>query len=101
MPCTSDSAPPPNQPAKRWSSCRSLLRTLRILMERGEAEELVRRRRLTHAREKHRACDEDAFAYAYPLQLQLCISVEPFAYANGDVDPFMNEIDAPVRHDAS
>jgi hypothetical protein len=70
-------------------------------MERGEAEELVRRRRLTHAREKHRARDEDAFAYAYSLQLQLCISVEPFAYANGDVDPFMNEIDAPVRHDAS
>jgi hypothetical protein len=69
-------------------------------MERGEADELVRRRRLTHAGEKHRAGDKDAFAYADPLQLQLCIGVEPLANANGDVDPFMNEIDAPVRHNA-
>ena len=74
--------------------------TLRIRVERGEAEELVRRRRLTHAREQHRAGDEDPIAEADPLHLQLRIGVEPLADANGDVDPFMNEIDAPVCHDA-
>ena len=69
-------------------------------MERWEADELVWSRRLTDAGEKHRGGDEDASAYADPLHLQLRIGVEPLANANGDVDPFMNEIDAPVRHNA-
>jgi hypothetical protein len=38
MPCTSDSAPAPNQPAKRWSSCRSLL-SLRWTGEGDEPRE--------------------------------------------------------------
>src|ERR1700735_1152079 len=39
MPCTSDSAPPPNQPAKRWSSCRSLLSgVVRLVVGKVELE---------------------------------------------------------------
>ena len=74
--------------------------TLQIRMERGEAGEFVRRRRLAHAGEERRAGDEDTFAYADPLHLQLRIGVEPFANPNWDVDPFMDKIDAPVGHDA-
>ena len=32
--------------------------------------------------------------------MQLRIGVEPLANANGDIDPIMNEIDAPVGHEA-
>jgi hypothetical protein len=73
--------------------------TLLLHMEDGKLAKVGWRRGFPFLGQEGRTCDNNPPACAYPLHLQVGVSVETFANPDRHIDTLVNEIDPPIGYD--